>query len=137
MENLGFLLYGNMVVIVLLYVYLYKIRKLIGFQLGMNISMLIGGFGAIVTGVILIYQFPLKFVTITVITTLVGMVIGALFGGLFDYQTLLTGYINGLLMGIMAPMIGATARNSLLFLTFLESVFVMSLILVVLSAKHT
>ncbi|MGO4886395.1 hypothetical protein ACJ2A9_01440 [Anaerobacillus sp. MEB173] len=136
-ENLGYLLYGNLVLIGFIYVYLYKLRKLIGFQLGMNISMLVGGFGAIVTGIILIYQFPLKFVLITIISTMLGMLIGGLFGGLFDYQTLLTGYINGLMMGIMAPMVGAAANNSILFLSFIESVFLFSLILVFFSAKHT
>lgn len=136
-EMLGFLLYGNLVVIVLTYLYLYKIRRLTGFQLGMNISMLMGGFGAIATGVILIYQFPLKFVSITIITALIGFVIGSLFGGLFDYQTLLTGYLNGLMMGIMAPMVGAAAKNSILFLGFIEAVFVFSIILVCFSAKQS
>lgn len=117
--------------------YLFRIRKLIGFQLGMNISNMAGGFTAIVTGVILIYQFPLKFVVVTVITTLVGMAVGGLFGSLFDYQTLLTGYGNGLMMGIMAPMIGAAAKNSPIFLTFLEGIFMVSLFLLVLSARRT
>ncbi len=137
MGHLGFLLYGNLVLILFLYLYLYKIRKLIGFQLGMNISMLTGGFGAIATGVILIYQFPLKFVIITMMTAVIGMLIGGLFGALFDYQTLLTGYINGLMMGIMAPMVGAAANTSILFLSFIEAVFLLSLLLVLLSAKNT
>ncbi|QVY62466.1 hypothetical protein [Cytobacillus gottheilii] len=137
MGHLGFLLYGNLVLILFLYLYLNKIRKLIGFQLGMNISMLAGGFGAIATGVILIYQFPLKFVIITMMTAVIGMLIGGLFGALFDYQTLLTGYINGLMMGIMAPMVGAAANTSILFLSFVEAVFLLSLLLVLLSAKNT
>ncbi|WP_404459482.1 hypothetical protein [Oceanobacillus kapialis] len=137
MGNLGVLLYGNLVLIGLFYLYLYKNRKLIGFQLGMNISMLIGGFGTISTGVFLIYQFPLKFVLITIMTAVIGMLIGAIFGALFDYQTLLTGYINGLMMGIMAPMVGAAANNSIVFLLFIEVVFLVSLLLVFLSAKNT
>lgn len=121
----------------LTYLYLFKIRKLIGFQLGMNISNMAGGFLAIVTGVILIYQFPLQFVLVTIISTIIGMLAGALIGGLFDYQTLLTGYANGLMMGIMAPMVGAAAKNSIQFLTFIELVFVVSLILLIRSAKRT
>ncbi|WP_232718588.1 hypothetical protein [Bacillus sp. FJAT-45037] len=136
-ENLGYLLYGNIVLIGFIYLYLYKVRKLIGFQLGMNISMLVGGFGAIITGIILIYQFPLMFVLITMISTVIGMCIGGLFGGLFDYQTLLTGYVNGLMMGVMAPMVGAAARNSMSFLLFIELVFVLSLAIVFFSAKRT
>ncbi len=134
---LGLLLYGNFLLLVLTYMYLFHIRKLIGFQLGMNITNIASGFLAIVTGVILIYQFPLQFMIVTIVTTILGIIVGVLFGGLFDYQTLLTGYGNGLMMGLMAPMIGAVAKNSLIFLTFLEGVFVFSLVLFVLSAKHT
>lgn len=136
-DKLGFLLFGNILLIGLIYLYLLKIRKLIGFQLGMNISNMAGGFLAIVTGVILIYQFPLQFVWVTVISTITGMLAGALIGGLFDYQTLLTGYANGLMMGIMAPMVGAAAKNSIHFLTFIELVFVVSLILLIRSTKRT
>jgi hypothetical protein len=134
---LGYILYGNLLILALTYMYLFKHRKLIGFQLGMNLSNMAGGFIAIVIGVILIYQFPLKFVTVTIMTTLIGMVAGGVFGALFDYQTLLTGYANGLMMGIMAPMIGAAAKNNHLFLIFLEGVFILSLFLLVLSVKHT
>ena len=134
---LGYLLYGNVLLLAITYMYLFHIRKLIGFQLGMNISNMAGGFLALITGVILIYQFPLKFVIVTVITTLLGMIVGGLFGSLFDYQTMLTGYGNGLMMGIMSPMIGAAAKNSYLFLTFLEGIFIVSLFLLVLSAKRT
>jgi hypothetical protein len=134
---LGYLLYGNVLLLAITYMYLFHIRKLIGFQLGMNISNMAGGFLALITGVILIYQFPLKFVIVTIIATLIGMMAGALFGGLFDYQTLLSGYGNGMMIGIMAPMIGAAAKNSIAFLTFLEGLFIVSLFLFVLSAKHT
>ncbi|WP_139339603.1 hypothetical protein [Bacillus dakarensis] len=134
---LGYLLYGNVLILVCTYLYLFRIRRLIGYQLGMNISNMAGGFIAIVTGVILIYQFPLNFVVVTIITTLIGVAAGGLFGSLFDYQTMLTGYGNGLMMGIMAPMIGAAAKNSYIFLTFLEGIFLLSLFLLVLSAKHT
>jgi hypothetical protein len=134
---LGYLFYGNILFVTLAYMYLFRIRKLVGFQLGMNISNMAGGFIAIVTGVILIYQFPLKFAVVTIITTLIGMIVGALFGALFDYQTLLTGYGNGLMMGIMSPMIGAAAKGNFIFLTFLEGVFIIAILLIVLSGKHT
>ncbi|PMC38518.1 hypothetical protein CJ195_08620 [Bacillus sp. UMB0899] len=134
---LGFLLYGNLLLLAITYLYLFHIRKLIGFQLGMNITNIAGGFITIVTGVILIYQFPMQYVAVTIATTMIGMIVGALFGGLFDYQTLLTGYANGLMMGLMAPMIGAVAKNSVIFLFFLEGMFIFSLLLFVLSARHT
>ncbi|MFD1735424.1 hypothetical protein ACFSCX_02505 [Bacillus salitolerans] len=135
--HLGFLLYGNILITLLVYLYVYRFRKLIGFQLGMNISTMVGGFLAIMTGVIFIYQFPLKYVLITIVTTFIGMTFGALIGGLFDYQTLLTGYVNGMMMGIMAPMIGAAAKGDPIFLLFLEVIFIFSLFLLLLSVRQT
>lgn len=119
------------------YVYLIKVRKLIGFHLGTNLATMLGGSLAIVTGVILIYQFPLQFVFVTMVTTLLGMSVGALIGALFDYQALLTGYANGLMMGIMSPMVGAAAKNSYLFLAFIEMVFIFSLFLFILSVRQS
>ncbi len=136
-QLLGYLLLGNVLILSLIYIYIFKIRKLIGFQLGMSISSVSGGLIGIITGVILIYQFPLKFVTVTIITTLMSMFVGAIFGALFDYQTLLVGYGNGVMTGIMAPMIGAAAKGSLPFLLFLEGVFLFTLILLIISAKRT
>lgn len=132
----GILLYGNFVITLIAYMYLYKRRKLIGFHLGMNIAMITGGGLAFLTGVILISQFPLHYMEITVVATLIGMIIGSLFGGLFDYQTLLTGYINGLLMGIMAPMIGAAASDSIIFILFLELFIIGSFAMLLLSSKY-
>lgn len=133
----GYLLYGNLLFILAAYLYLFKIRKLIGFQLGMNISIMAGGFIAIATGVILIYQFPFQFVFVTFASTIVGMLVGGLFGALFDYQTMLTGYSNGLMMGIMAPMVGAAAKNSMLFLGFIEVVLVISICLIISSGRSS
>lgn len=136
-EGLGAILFGNIVLMILTYLYIYRGRKLIGFQLGMNIAIIVGGMFAITSGVILIYQFPLHFVTVTVISTFVGMIVGSSFGGLFDYQTLLTGYINGLMMGVMAPMVGAAAKNSFSFLLMLECIFLLSLYFVMSSIKRS
>lgn len=136
-QLIGIILYVNVTILALSYFYIYKHRKLIGFQLGMNISIVMGGMIAIAMGVLLIYQFPFQFVSITIISTLTGITVGSLFGGLFDYQTLLTGYGNGLMMGIMAPMVGAAANNSTIFIYFIEGAYVLSMILVLLSIKHS
>ncbi len=136
-KYLGFLLYANIILLAGVYVYLFNRRTRIGFQLGMNVATMAGGFVAVVTGVILIYQFPFHYVVITIVSTIVGMFVGALFGALFDYQTLLTGYANGLMMGIMSPMIGAAAKNSVPFLIFIEVLFIFSLFLFISSSKHT
>lgn len=122
------LLYGNFSILILVYLHLLKIKKLVGFQLGMNIAVIAGGLFAMSTGIVLIYEYPLQFVSMTIIAATLGMITGGLFGTLFDYQTMLTGYANGLMSGIMAPMVGAAAKQSLPFLAFIEVLFILSLI---------
>lgn len=133
----GILLYGNFTVAFISYIYLFNRRKLIGFHLGMNIAMVTGGGLAFITGVLLINRFPLHYVEITIATTLIGMIVGGLFGGMFDYQTLLTGYINGLLMGIMAPMVGAATSDSIIFILFLEVFIIGSFSMLLVSSKFS
>lgn len=123
---LGFLLYANVLFTALLYVYLKSKRELFHRQDGANIATVAGGFIALLCGVILMYQFPFHFVVVTIITTLIGMITGASFGALFHYEALLTGYSHGMMLGIMSPMIGAAAKNSLVFLIFLEICFLFS-----------
>ncbi|MHA6250876.1 hypothetical protein [Oceanobacillus sp. CAU 1775] len=129
--------YGNFLVIAVLYFYLYRIRKLIGFQLGMNIAMLMGGMVALASGVILSLQYPFHFTEITIISAVIGMIVGGAFGAMFDYQTFVTGFTNGLLIGIMAPMIGAVMDNSRIFLVFVEILLGVSIALVVISRKSS
>ncbi|WP_379670330.1 hypothetical protein [Pueribacillus sp. YX66] len=124
---LGFLLYANILLTGVLYVYLRNRRQFIRFQDGINIATMVGGFIAVICGVILIYQFPFHYVVVTIITTLIGIVVGACFGALFNLETLLTGYTHGMMMGLMSPMIGAAAKNSIAFLIFLELFFLTSL----------
>lgn len=109
----------------ILYIYIYNRRKQIGFHLGMNIAMVASGGMALGTGIIFINLYPLYFLEATLFAVVIGSITGILFGNLFDYQTLLTGYINGLMMGIMAPMIGAAASEGILFLIMIE-VFIIS-----------
>lgn len=134
--NIVFLHIGNFIFLGILYVYVLRTRKLIDCHVGMNISMVASGATAFVTGIILIYQFPFEFVLMTIMTTMIGIVVGVLFGCLFGYQTLVTGYVNGLMMGMMAPMIGAAASLNIVFLIFIELIFLFSLALLVLSVKY-
>ncbi|MCA0986779.1 hypothetical protein [Guptibacillus algicola] len=134
---LGWMLYGNFLLTTLMYLYLFQYRKLIGFQLGMNISIIVGGITALSTGVVLIYQYPFHFVLITILSTLTGVTIGSLFGGLFDYQTLLTGYGNGMMLGLMSPMIGSAANNNFPFLIFIEMLLMVSYLLLFLSVRRS
>ena len=135
--NIGMLFYINLLIHGFLYYFIFKRRKLIGFQLGMNITIIAGGMMAISTGILLISQFPYHYTIVTIISTLVGMAVGSLFGAMFDYQTVLTGYANGLMMGIMAPMIGAVVDSTGLFILFIEVVLIVSTILVISSAKSS
>lgn len=127
---LGFLLYANVMFTVILYVYIKSKSKLYHMKDGGSIATITGGFLALLCGVILIYQFPFHFVIITMIATLIGMITGASFGALFHNEALLTGYSHGMMLGIMAPMIGAAAKNSLVFLLFLEICFLFSFVFV-------
>lgn len=127
---LGFLLYANVMFTVILYVYLKNKSKLYSMKDGGNIATIAGGFLALSCGVILIYQFPFHFVVVTIISTLIGMAAGASFGALFHNEALLTGYSHGMMLGVMAPMIGAAAKNSLVFLLFLEICFLFSFVFV-------
>lgn len=135
-EWYGVFLYLNMVVIGLVYFFFYKKRKLIGFHLGMNIAMVTGSSAAIGTGVILINMFPFQFLLITVCSTVTGMLVGSVFGGLVDYQTLLTGNVNGLSMGIMAPMVGSAASGEV-FVLFIEVCIFASLLLLIVYSRNT
>jgi len=67
------------------YSYLRSVKRIIGFQLGMNISVVMGGMTALLSGVLLIQHYPFHFTWITVISTMFGLLAGALFGLLFDY----------------------------------------------------
>ncbi|MEH7443792.1 hypothetical protein V7201_15875 [Bacillus sp. JJ1122] len=113
-----------------LYIYLYNRREQIGFHLGMNIAMVAGGGMALGTGLIFINLYPLYFLEATLVAVIIGSLTGIFFGNLFDCQTLLTGYINGLMMGIMAPMIGAAASEGILFLLMIEIFIISSFCLV-------
>jgi hypothetical protein len=119
----------------ILYIYIYNRRKQIGFHLGMNIAMVAAGGMALGTGIIFINLYPLYFLEATLFAVVIGSITGILFGNLFDYQTLLTGYINGLMMGIMAPMVGAAASEGILFLIMIE-VFIISCFFILASSAY-
>ncbi|WP_213421515.1 hypothetical protein [Bhargavaea massiliensis] len=135
MRELSFvlILYTNLVLFALLYVYVHRRRRLIGFHLGMNIAMALGGLVGLSAGIFLIFQYPFHFTAITIVAALGGMGGGALFGALFDYQTMLTGLINGMMMGMMAPMLGAILTDPLFFTVVLE-VFICLIIVVLFAA---
>jgi hypothetical protein len=109
----------------ILYIFLYNRRKRIGYHLGMNLTMVASGGLALGTGIIFINLYPFYFLEATLFSVIIGCLAGVLFGNLFDYQTLLTGFITGLMMGIMAPMVGAAALEGVMYLIMIE-VFIIS-----------
>lgn len=133
----GLTLYGNFIIIFLLFGLIYRYRKLICFQQGINISIIVGGMAALNTGVLLIFQFPFQFTLITIFATLVGMGVGGVFGAIFDYQTFLTGFINGLTLGLMAPMIGSILNNQVLFIIVIEILLLFTTGLIIRSIRKT
>lgn len=118
-----------------LYIFLYNRRKRIGFHLGMNITMVAAGGLALGAGIIFINIYPFYFLEATLFSVIIGSISGILFGNLFDYQTLLTGYITGLMMGIMAPMVGTTAYEGPMFLIMIE-VFILSCFCIAASSAY-
>lgn len=130
-------MYVDLCIIIGFYMYVRRIKKLIGFQLGMNISIVMGGMIALLFGVLLILQFPFHFTLITVISTLAGLLAGALFGLLFDYQTFVTGLTNGIVIGLMSPMIGTVIEMPSLFVWFAHGFFVLCLFTIVISIKRS
>lgn len=90
---------------------------------------------ALGSGIIFINLYPLYFLEATLFAVIIGSLTGIFFGSLFDYQTLLTGYINGLMMGIMAPMVGSAASEGVYFLLFIE-LFILSSFVLIASLAH-
>jgi hypothetical protein len=128
---------SNILLTACLYVYVFKNSRLIGFQLGMNISIIAGGFTAVSTGIVLIMIYPFFYTSVTILSVLIGLIAGGAFGLLFDYQTALTGYVNGLMMGLMGPMVGALIDDQLMFLLFLELLLASAYSAVLLSVRRS
>lgn len=130
------LIYTDICIALCFYVYLLRIKKRAGFQLGMNISIVMGGMTAMLAGVLLISQYPFHFTLITIISTLIGLGIGALFGLLFDYQTFVTGFTNGMVIGIMSPMIGTVIEMPFVFILFIHGLFALCLLTISISIRR-
>lgn len=135
--SLQLLTYVNMLVFIMLYVFMSRYRKVVGFHLGMNIAMVTGGMLSLSVGVLLMVQYPFHFIAITFLSTILGMVAGGIFGALFDYQTMLTGLSNGLMVGIMAPMLGAILINPFLFIVMMEGLICFMIVLLVISLRRS
>jgi hypothetical protein len=103
----------------------------------MNIAITAGGFSAVSTGIVLIMVYPFFYTSVTILSVIIGLLIGGFFGMLFDYQTALTGFVNGLMMGLMGPMAGALIDNQIQFFMFFELILVFAYLTVVLSVRRS
>ncbi|MFI2859164.1 hypothetical protein ACH6EH_18870 [Paenibacillus sp. JSM ZJ436] len=117
------------------YVYLKKLKNLIGYHLGMNISMTISTVSALSLGPLWAFQFHHHSSWITMIVTLAAMTIGMLFGALVDYQTVVTGISSGIMAGLMGPMIIMHSFDPIPLLCFTLFLFFFSLIMLCTSVK--
>lgn len=105
----GVILISYFVVCFATFTFLYKIKFLISYHLGMNIAMLSSGVMGLAIGAILGNAFPSHYTLVTITATVIAVIIGAIFGALVDYQTLLSGVSGGIMAGIMGPMLGVMA----------------------------
>lgn len=117
------IVYMDIFVVCYFFLLIRKEKDRIPFSIGMNISIVMGGMLALLTGVLLIIQYPFHFTVITIVTVLIGGVTGTLFGRLFTNQTSAVGAVNGILVGFMAPMIGAVIEIPSLFVLFTQFLF--------------
>ncbi|MFC5604326.1 hypothetical protein [Sporosarcina koreensis] len=126
-------IYVDSCLFLIFYLYVRKIKKRIGFQLGMNISIVMGGMMAMLSGVLFILQFPFHFTSITMLSALIGMGSGAMYGKLFDYQTFVAGLTNGAIVGLMAPMIGTVVEMPGKFVWGLHILFAICMVVILSS----
>jgi hypothetical protein len=117
------------------YFYLHRVRRLIGYHLGMNIAMTSSGVIGLSLGSILGAQFQHFTGLIIIINTLFSIFIGLIFGALVDYQTLLTGVSSGLMSGLMGPMIGFHTHDPMLIAGFCTILALFSFFLLCYSVK--
>lgn len=135
--TLSYLLGVDLLLYIALFLYTFRKKKLIGIQLGMNISQVMGGVAALLAGIVLILQFPFHFTLITIISAAAGIITGTLFGMLFDYQTVLTGVTNGFMVGLMAPMLGSILDVPGQVIWFVHGLFFSCVILIVISIQRS
>ncbi|MCM3782135.1 hypothetical protein M3231_04065 [Neobacillus mesonae] len=117
------------------FIYLKKLKNLIGYHLGMNISMTISTVSALSFGALWGFQYPQHAGWVTIFATIAAMVIGLIFGTLVDYQTIVTGVTSGMMAGLMGPMIVMHSPDPVPLLLFCLFLFFFSIIMLCSSVK--
>ncbi|MBM7580494.1 hypothetical protein [Jeotgalibacillus terrae] len=111
---MAILLFLHFMIIAVFLIRFFALRDQTGFHLGMNITMITGGFTGLITGAVLIDYFPFYFIAMTILSAVTGACVGAVNGLFYDSQSALTGLSNGLMMGLMGPMLGAAGDFSMI-----------------------
>nr|MBA5586557.1 hypothetical protein [Anaerobacillus isosaccharinicus]QOY38709.1 hypothetical protein AWH56_021280 [Anaerobacillus isosaccharinicus] len=95
----------------LLYLLMFRKRKLFTDRFGMIMASCSSGILSLHLGMIIYFLLPINLAYIVILTTIVGSVIGILFGSLVKLQSVLAGFFYGALGGIMGAMFGAVIEN--------------------------
>lgn len=133
---ISILIYVDLLLVSFFYLYLRKRKEQISYTLGMTSSMAVGGLTALLTGILLIMQFPFHFTYITMFSALIGGIVGAFYGRLVDKGLFLLGLTNGFMTGLMAPMIGTVIEMPIPFLAILHAFLIGCVLIIFLSLKR-
>ena len=118
----------DLVIMASFYLYWYKRKKGMGLSIGMNTAMAMTLFFSLFLSYVLMEKYPFYYVQIICITVLLTMLVGGLFGQLKDEQTIIIGLINGVMMGLMAPMAAGVALYYRELFYMLQIIFVCTII---------
>ncbi len=123
-KMLWFLFGGNILLIISLYMYLAERKeKWRPSSFIMNAIMTPVTLFALCTGFLFTYMHPGFLIETSIAAGVLGLSCGLLFGSLFNFDSAMTGACNGLMAGIMTPMLGEMAGRSPLFLVFTQLLF--------------
>ncbi|WP_299092203.1 hypothetical protein [uncultured Metabacillus sp.] len=108
---LACLLIVNSVIAIIMYRILFKKRRLFNDRFGMIMSMSISGILSLTIAMILQFLYADQMYMMMALTVLIGGGIGILFGSLVKFQSLLAGFLNGIIGSLMGNMLAAVVKD--------------------------
>lgn len=90
-----------------IYLVMYKKRKVFSDHYGMIMAMCSSGILSLTIAMVTFFLFQATLSIVALLTTVIGGSIGILFGSLVKYQSLLAGFSQGVIGGIMGTVLGA------------------------------
>jgi hypothetical protein len=94
-----------------MYIIMYKKRKVFSDHFGMIMATCSSGILSFNIAMLIYFLFPLHLSYISFVTTMIGGLIGILFGSLVKFQSLLSGFFQGVVGGMMGTMLSAVIQN--------------------------